>query len=403
MENQEEKRLSDYLYVLYKWKKFIIINMLFVVGITSVIVFIIPKQYKAKAVIMIPPQNNSGLGGLSNLISGNGVASLGADLLGIGGATTEDMYFGILNSRKVLTNVINKFNLVNYYDIDDNNIDKALQAFNDDISFEPSEYGFIEISVINKDSLISAKIANYFVELLDSINIDISIELAQNNRGFIEKRYIQNKNDLKTAEEEMYAFQKEYGIYVLPDQLELPVKMAAEVESELFQKELASEIIVSEYGKNSPQFIKVDEQVRILKNKVVELKNSDSLSTHSNILVAFKDIPEIFLRYYRIYREIEIQTKIMEFVLPLYEQARFEEKKNIPTVYILDKAVPPQVKHSPKRAYLILSISFLSMILLFIICFRMEKTINIKDPINPIVLYEKTVYDFFIKIYSVNR
>jgi len=136
MENEnklKESRFSDYLYVLYKWKKFMIINLLIVGLITTLIAFLIPNQYKATATIMIPPNDQMGLGGLTSLLGGkSSIASAGSRLFGMTN-TSEDLLLGIINSRTALRDVINKFNLMEYYDIDDKNMDKAIKAFQADI------------------------------------------------------------------------------------------------------------------------------------------------------------------------------------------------------------------------------------------------------------------------------
>jgi len=81
----------------------------------------------------------NGLGGLSSLLGGkSSVASLGSRLFGVSN-TSEDVLLGLINSRTALTRVIKKFNLMDYYGIDDNNMDKALKAFTDDISADANE------------------------------------------------------------------------------------------------------------------------------------------------------------------------------------------------------------------------------------------------------------------------
>ena len=73
MENEvkpREAKFSDYIYVLYKWKRFLFINLIIVGLITTGLVFLIPNEYKATATIMIPPDNQMGLGGLSSLLGG---------------------------------------------------------------------------------------------------------------------------------------------------------------------------------------------------------------------------------------------------------------------------------------------------------------------------------------------
>lgn len=101
----------------------------------------------------------------------------------------------------------------------------------------------IEVSVINKDPNVAADIANYFIRLGDSLNIIYNVERAKNNRIFLEQRYVKNREDLKKADEELYAFQKKYGIVAIPQQLEVAVKSAAEIEGILTKKENGSVLI----------------------------------------------------------------------------------------------------------------------------------------------------------------
>ncbi|MFH0735652.1 MAG: Wzz/FepE/Etk N-terminal domain-containing protein [bacterium] len=399
----EEKKVqfSDYLYILYKWKKLILINTILITLIAVGISYIIPETFKATAVVMIPPENSMGISGLSSLLGGkSSSSSIGAKLLG-GSNTSEDLLLGILNSRLSLINVINKYKLMSYYKIKENNMDKAIKAFQEDVVFEPNEYDFIEISVINKDPKKSAEIANYFVEMLDSLNIKINTENATNNRLFVEKRYNKNLSDLRNAEDSLYKFQKKHGIFAVPEQLEVSVKAAAELEATLSEREMESYFIKQQYGANSPQYLGLLTQIKMLKDKVNELKSSPSLSSASNVLFPFKEVPDMVIKYYRYYREIEIQSKILEFVLPMYEQAKVEEQKSIPTVMVIDQATPPQTKYAPKKAFIVLAFSFIAFFLLVIISFRGEYLSNLANYSNPLIEKENRFYSFLIKIYKV--
>jgi tyrosine-protein kinase Etk/Wzc len=404
MENEvklKETRFSDYIYIIYKWKKFLFINLLLIGLITTGLTFLIPNQYKAIATIMIPPDNQMGLGGLTSLLGGkSSLASAGSKLFGVSN-TSEDILLGILNSRTAVTDVINKFNLMEYYEIDDKNMDKVIKAFRGDISTNPNEFGMIDFSIINKDPQISAKIANYLVLLVDSMNIELNIKRAKNNRLFIEKRYIQNVADLKKAEDSLYKFQKKYGIVAVPEQLEVTVKAAAEIESQLMSKEMESFFIKQGYGENSPQYLGIKQEIDLLKQKVQELKNSSSLGSSSNILFSFKDMPNIALQYLRTYREVEIQQSILEIVMPMYEQSKVEEQKSIPTIMVIDKAVPPQLKDSPKRLTLVLGVLFLFSFLFIPFIFFGEKVMNREKHENPLHVKESNFFKRIIKIYRI--
>jgi tyrosine-protein kinase Etk/Wzc len=398
---KKELRFSDYIYILYKWKKFLIINLFIVLGLSTLYAFLLPLEYKATATIMIPPENESAFGGLTSLLGGkSSIASMGSRLFGVSN-TSEDILLGIINSRTALTDVINKFKLMEYYEIDDKNVDKALKAFRNDISSDPNEFGMIDFSVINKSPEVSAQIANYMVALVDSLNIEFNIERAKSNRIFIEKRYMQNVNDLRRAEDSLYKFQKKYGIVAVPEQLEVTVKAAAEVEAQLMKKEMEAYFIKQLYGEISPQYQGILAEQKLLKSKIQEMKNSQDLSSSSNILYPFKEMPDIAIQYLRTFREVELQQTIMEFVLPMYEQAKVEEQKSIPTIMIIDKAVPPELKHSPKRSFIIVGLFLVFSFILIPIVYWGEKAVTREEFKNPLQAKELNFFKKIIKFYRL--
>jgi len=392
---------SDYIYILYKWKKFLFINLFSIAVITTGITFLISNQYKATATIMIPPDTQSAFGGLTSLLGGkSSIAAAGSKIFGVSN-TSEDVLLGIINSRTALVNVIKKFHLMEYYEIDDHNMDKVLKVFRSDIMADPNEYGMIEFSIVNKDPQTSARIANYLVTLVDSLNIKFNIQRAMTNRIFIEKRYLQNVSDIRKAEESLYEFQKKYGIVAVPEQLEVTVKAAAEIESQLIKKEMESFFIKQQYGENSPQYGGSLAEINLLKKKVQELKNSTNLSSTSNVLFPFKEMPNIAIEYLRNYREVEIQQSILEIVMPMYEQAKVEEQKSMPTVMVIDKAFPPQLKDSPKRSAILIGILFLFSFFFIPFVFVAEKAVNREGFQNPLQIKGANFSKKIVKIYKL--
>lgn len=399
--HQTERGFFYYLYILYKWKKFIFINIFIVIVASTVYSFLITETFKSTARVTLTNQQNSGLAGLGNLMSNSSpIASFGAQFLGMG-SSSQDMILGLLNSRTILTAVIQKFDLMKYYEIDDNNMDKALKAFQGDVSFEPNENGFLELSVINEDPRLAAEMANYFVQLVDSTNIKLNIEQAKNNKDFIAKRYEKNVKDLKAAEDSMYHFQKKYGVYAVPEQLVSAFQAAGDLESELLKQKMAAEYARNQYGENSQQYKVLSDQIKFIEDKISELKNSNTLPYPTNIIVPFKKLPKMIEDYFRYYREIEIQTKIMEFILPMYEQAKVEEQKSMPTLIVIDKAVPAQLKYRPKKAFIILGISLLAFFVLIVFVYHGEKIISGTGHQNPLVIKEKKFYEKVIHFYKL--
>jgi uncharacterized protein involved in exopolysaccharide biosynthesis len=199
---------------------------------------------------------------------------------------------------------------------------------------------------------------------------------------------------MKAIEEKMYEFQKKYKVIVVPEQLEVSFKMAAELEAQYLQYEIQANLLKETVGENSPQYKNILTQLTMLKNKINELKNSDKIS-ESNVLLPFKGLPDISIEYFRLYREMQIQSKIMEILLPMYEQAKVEENKSIPTVVVIDKAIPPSQKYYPKRAFIILAAFFLTLFLAIYMSISGYNYLRIEQPGNN---FEQKMLSFYKKL-----
>ena len=397
MSGVKEKRkvsFTDYLSILLKWKKFLIINLLIVSIGATVYSFMIPETFKSTATLMLPGEKEMGLG---SLLGEGSALSFGAQLLG-GGSANQDLILGILNSRSILSKVVNRFDLYSYYEIKDRNYDLLMRSFSNDIIFTPNEFGLIEINVINKDPQTAADIANYFARLADSMNIKLNIEQAVNNRAFIEKRFFKTEEDLKKAEEDYYEFQKKYSAFEVTEQVKASVQAAAELESELFKKEILLNSIKDRVSSSSPTYKDLEHQIAAVKEK---LKEFNSKTDKSSIFLSFKDIPELQLKYVRLYREMEIQNKILEFIYPMYEQAKIDEKKNTPTLIVVDEAVPAQLKYAPKKAVVIMFFFFLALAIMIILVFRAEAIISNEELDNLVVEKERKFYSRIKYIYRI--
>ena len=401
IKEKKEITLTDYLSVLFKWKKFLIINLLVISIITIGLSFLIDKTYRATATVMIPPDNSMGLGGLGSLFSGSKSAlSIGASVFGTA-STSEDIILGLLNSRGILTKVISKYNLIDYYLVPEMSIDLTLKAFLDDLNFDTNEFGFIEVSVINKDPQISADIANTFIHLADSLNIKLNMEQAQRNRVFVEKRYFRNLDELKKAEENFMAFQIKFGVFDVPEQVKIAIQAFGTLEAEVIQKEILLAAFEESFSADSKQVIDMSNQIRTIKAKLNDMYLSKDKNQKS-ILIVLKDAPELQIEYVRLFRELEIQNKILEYTFPMYEQAKVEEQKSMPTLLVVDNAIPPIEKYAPKKAFIVLFVFFLVLFTHIPLIYRMDDLYKRIELRNVIEIKEMKVYKkYVINLYKM--
>jgi len=370
-----------YLEILLRWKNFIILNTVIIAMVISGITLLMPNWYKATASILPPKQQDifgSAIGAnpiLRGLTGGRPLSSFGR-------VTGGYNYLAILKSRTTMEDVINKFDLMKVYDISDRSMDKAVRALEENTLFETQDDDNITIDVYDKDPQRAADMANYFVEILNSTSIKLGTQEARNIREFIGRRLEQCRKDLRQAEDSLKVFQEKNDIIIA----EYAGNTSIAAYAELYAMKAKKQIEVAVLEK------KVTPDNQLLMQYKAELRElSKKLST----------FPEIGLEGVRLYREVITQEKILEFLLPIYEQARIDEQKDVPVLLVLDKASPPQRKAKPQRVLIIIAVTFLSFtfLVLAVFFFNRIQTIDVND--DPPTLKARTLVNKISRFYRI--
>lgn len=390
--NSKRSSLSEFLNILFKWKKFLIIN-LFLISVISVgITLLIDNEYKASGTVIISSNsnNNMALGGMLSDVS---------SLLGVGGTASGEAEYllGILGSRKLKTTLIDKFDLINYYEITKYKIDKTIKMLDNNYFYEQNENGMIDISFIHKDPTISASIVKFIINYVDSTNVAIHHEKARDYRTFIENRYNKSKSDLHIAEQNLQKFQEETGLYVIPDQLMVNIKTIVELEKKLYSREIELEILNTSSSPNYSIIKQLKREIKVYQKNLKDIKTGANQFANSTAFFPIENLPEIYAEYIRIYRDFEIKNKILEFITPMYEQALMDEQKNIPTLIVLDEPFIPELKEYPKRSSIVIIVFFLSLFILIPIVLTGEYLDNQKQK----NIFEERLFNFFKKIKKI--
>jgi tyrosine-protein kinase Etk/Wzc len=368
----KNKTFTDFLIILIKWHKIIFWNVFIITIISLVISFMVPKWYTSTASI-IPPKSSGGLlGDITNISST--IKDLSKSLGKLGSVSNEAYSFlAILESRTSYEKVIKKFNLREVYEFDaDDYIEEVIQKLEGNVEVNVADEGNINIKVTDEDPHRAADMATYFVELLNEISTELGTYEARNNREFIEKRYLQCLDDLKVAEDSLKVFSEEYSVYSISDQTKASITAAAELKAKIEIEKIELDLMKKNFGNTSP-FVKDKEIVIVeLGKRLKEFKYTDEKTKNDiNLFTPFSELPQVGVKLLRLKANYELQTKILEFILPVYEQAKIEEKKDIPVCLLLDKPVPAEKKAGPKKAIIVgasfLVSFFLSIILVLIL------------------------------------
>ncbi len=358
--------MLEYLSILLRWRKFIVINFFAVALLTVGITLLLPNWYKSTTTLLPPKQPDifGNLGGASSLLKGLG--SLGK-LGGIGQKTGSYNYFAILRSRSTMERVVKRFDLTTVYDTKNKSVELAVKELFDNVSFEEESDDNISIQVYDKDPVRASEMANYFVEVLNEVNTKLGTLEAKTNREFIEHRLDKCRSELKIAEDALRAYQEKTGVMISTDEKNSGVAAYAELYAMKVKKDIEVAVLQKTVSAE-------DSYMRQLKFEISELNKR---------LEAF---PSAGLESFRLYREVVTQQRILEFVLPIYEQAKIDEQKDIPVLLVLDKAVPPEKKTKPQRSLIVLLFSFLTLIFSIAMSFLMQGIKKLHDDGNQLVI-----------------
>lgn len=354
MENEKKIELVDYLVILVKWKKFLILLLLPTMIITYLaIYFFVEEQFDTE--VLIVPSEEEGMSGIASLIG-----NLDMNIPFLGGATSPDMniYSTIIYSRTNLENVIDKFDLIQVYGLSEDIKDyrkKAVEILYDNINASETDFMAFSIEVRANDPQLSSDIANYIVELLNEKIVDLKTEKSRNNRIFLEERLLEIRENLRLAEDSLVKYQEYSGMISPEEQYKGIVEAYTNVESELITKRIQKSIIEKLKGDNSAEASSLQYEVESIENKLRDMKKHGE---PAGIIPPINNLPEKAVNYFRLLREVEINSAILEFVIPLYEQSKIEEKKDIPTLQVIDYAIPYETKSYPPRLLFTLLITF---------------------------------------------
>ena len=201
-------------------------------------------------------------------------------------------------------------------------------------------------SDLNSIKKLAASISNSFIEALDSINREKISYRAKRGREYIEEQLKITRVELDSAELKLMEFQKKNKTVSLPDQLTSVIESAAKLKAEIVNTEI-------EIGLLEPNSRPDNRTLLALKKKLNQLEEEyDKFNIDSDdYLVAFSDVPEIGMQLSKLLRTVKIKNEVYLLLQQQYYKERIQENRDVPTVDVLDEAITPEKKSSPRLIY----------------------------------------------------
>jgi uncharacterized protein involved in exopolysaccharide biosynthesis len=315
-------------------RRAILAFVLGVIVISVVTVFLLPNWYRAQSTVLPPTEGNDAFGVMTGLIQSAALSKIGMTTT----STASDIYQDILRSRTLQEDLVHEFKLQQLYRC--KGMDRTLKALAGHVKVTISLSGLLVVQVEDRDPQRAAAMANRLVDQLDRFNRETLNTRAKRTREFLEKRVADAQSRMSAAEAALTAYERRNG--VVADAT--AVSGMAGIIAQKFSLQVKRAYVSSYTATGSAAVRSIDAEIAAYDRELARLpglKNEGS----------------------RLALDAEIQRRVFTLLTGQYEDARVQEMRDTPTITVLDRARPPEMKSRPKRAVIVL-VSILAACLL---------------------------------------
>jgi tyrosine-protein kinase Etk/Wzc len=344
---RREINILDYLLLLYKGRKFILVNFVVLTIAAVVASFLLPKSYKSFSVLMPPHEMKTGVGFAEQLAS-----SVTTLRLGTQGSPT-DIYTGILRSQTVQNVLVDKFDLIRVYGVSSR--DLAIKKLKSATDISVTKEGLIRIEYEDRSPQRAADVCNMYIAMLDSVNQSISRESSLERAEFLEKMLVENKGKMVEAENDLMKFQTETRAIApfLQQQVSLSVTAELEVETMDMENDLKDLRAKSLTGTN-PLVQDLANKLAFKREQLHIMQAGGGKGSGESVFLPLQKAPDLTMEYARLSNRVETLGMLDQILQNQYDEARIEELNTTSTVSVLDRAEPPSRKSKPHRGLIVL-------------------------------------------------
>lgn len=318
---------------LYQWRLPLIIVSL--VAAVSAVVFsgttFIKPKFKS-TVIMFPTSTAS----TRTLIGENNNSK--DDLLAFGEEEQAEQLIQILNSDEIRRKIVERYNLMNHYEIDTTDqykYTKLVREYESNISFKRTEFMSVQIDVLDTDPVKAAAIANDIGALVDTIKNRMVKERAVMAMKIAEDEYLEMKGYVKELEDSL-------------NQLRGMGINDYESQSEVFNDAYAQAISKG----NSKAAKELEEKLKVL-------------AQYGGAYVSIRD-------------QLEHEKEQLSHLRAKYQEAKVDAEQTLPYKFIVDNAFPAEKKSYPIRWLIVIVSTIASFLMAVLVIIMVENFKKVK-------------------------
>lgn len=365
---EEGIHFLDVCATLVRQRKIIFILPVVTGALALMASMLITPKYVSTAVIMPPQQQSSSVSAMLGQLGG--LANAAGSIAGL--KNPNDLYVGMLQSRTIADNLIQKFKLQERYN--KNTLDETRAKLTKMRDVSNGKDGLIGVSVEDTDPKFAAELANAHVSELAALSKGLAITEASRRRLFFEKQLKAAKDELANAEVAMRTMQETTGMLQLEGQVKGIIANEAQLQGTIAAKTVQLQSMRSFATANNPDYMRLQEELRGLQGQLDKLQRGQSRA--GDVMIPSGKLPEVGFEYVRTLRDVKYYETIFELLAKQYELAKIDEAKDSSMIQQLDIAVPAQEKNKPKPLMMAIVGFFGGVVLAIFIALLLDAYIN---------------------------
>lgn len=339
-DDEDQVNLLDAAIVLARHKK-VVFGVPVLAGILAAGLSLMQPNIFTASARIIPPQQ----GGTSSATAI--LSQLGGVLGGAAGAVRgpNDLYIGMLKSRTVADNLIQRFDLMKPGAYP-SQVRAGLEGVTNIIA---GKEGIVTIEVDDRDPARAAEIANAYVDELLKLTRVLAVTEASQRRLFFERQFELARDNLSKAEVALRQAMEKGGLVQVEGQGRAFIEMSARLRGQISAKEVQISGMRTFAADRNPELMAAQNELAALK---VELSKMEGVT--ESAVDKSRDKSDRGIDNLRLYRDVKYFEAIYELLAKQFELAKIDEARDSAVVQVLDKAIPPDRKSKPRRTVSVL-------------------------------------------------
>jgi len=323
-----------------------------------IISLLLPVRYTATTQLLTPLPAPSAAMMINQIYNAANSSAAALTASGISLRNPNEVYIGMLTSRPVADDIIQKYGLEALYHAKDMTGARKGLAHNTKITAEKTT--FISISVTDGDKQRAADLANAYTAELRGLTQSLAATEAAQRKAFYEVQVKEAKESLIAAEIAFQHVQQSKGMIQPQDQARAMIGNLAALRAQATAKSVELQALRSYSTDRNPQVELTENELASLQSAIARLGEKQHISGFSDL--ALGDVPAAGIDYLSAEHEMVYRQVLFDLLIKQYEAAKLDEVKQSMIIQVVEPAIPPDRKSSPHRTLIVLIFTLLGFL-----------------------------------------